>query len=175
MKGDRERCLEAGMDDYVTKPVLPQALAEALDKWLPNETAATTKRAPVVSRGTASVGAQEPERPVFDRAGMMARLMDDEELARAVVTGFLDDIARQIAALKGYLETGDTAAVERQAHSIRGASANVGGEVLRAVAFETEKAARAGDLRAAGERIPELENQFTRLKEAMNEFAEGGK
>ena len=50
MQGDRERCLEAGMNDYVTKPVDPQALAEALDKWLPKEEAGTTNKRGMISR-----------------------------------------------------------------------------------------------------------------------------
>ena len=108
--------------------------------------------------------------PVFDKAGMMARLMDDEDLARTVVEGFLEDIPKQIEALKGYLEAGDAARAERQAHTIKGASANVGGEALRAVAFEMEKAGKTGDLEAVTARLPELETQFARLKEAMSEF-----
>ena len=104
---------------------------------------------------------------IFDRAGLMARLMDDEDLARMVVEGFLEDIPKQIAALKGYLETGDVTGIERQAHTIRGVSANVGGERLREVAFEMEKAAKAGDLSAAGRHIPELEAQFNLLNQAM--------
>ena len=65
---------------------------------------------------------------------MLAQLMDDEDAARKVTACFLDDLPRQIAALKGYLETGDAPGARRQAHSIKGASANVGGERLRAVA-----------------------------------------
>jgi len=153
MQGDRERCLEAGMNDYVTKPVSPQALAEALDKWLPAETAGPRK--------------QTPGAPVFDRAGMMARLMDDEELARTVAEGFLEDVPRQIEALRGYLEAGDVPGAERQTHTIKGASANVGGERLRAVAFEMENAAKAGDLDAVKAHMAELKAQFDRLKQAM--------
>ncbi len=97
----------------------------------------------------------------------MARLMDDENLARMVVEGFLEDIPKQIAALKGYLETGDVTGIERQAHTIKGASANVGGERLRKVAFEMEKTAKSGDLYAAGRHIPELEAQLDRLIQAM--------
>jgi len=101
---------------------------------------------------------------------MLARLMDDEDLARAVAAGFLDDIPRQIGALGTCLGTGDAPGALRHAHSIKGASANVGGEALRAVAIEMEKAAGAGDLEGVAARLPDLESQFGRLEEAMLDF-----
>jgi PAS domain S-box-containing protein len=174
MQGDKERCLEEGMNDYVTKPVDPHALAEALEKWLPKETATTTDQAPGVS-GIAFVSAVERDTPVFDKAGMMARMMDDEELARTVIEAFLDDVPKQIEALRGYLEAGEAASAVHQAHTIKGTSANLGGEALRAVAFEMEKAAKAGHLEYVTDHLSELENQFIRLRGAMNEFVKGSK
>jgi PAS domain S-box-containing protein len=171
MQGDRERCLEAGMNDYVTKPIAPRALAEALDKWLPKEEGELRNaRNDQRDGGATDVSIVESQAPIFDKAGMMARLMDDEDLARTVAEGFLEDTPRQTEALRGYLEAGETPGAERQAHAIKGASANVGGEALCAVAFEMEKAARAGDIDAAGEHMAELDAQFGRLKEAMDEF-----
>jgi len=104
---------------------------------------------------------------IFDRAGMMARLMDDNHLARMVVESFLGDIPLQIDLLKGYLETGDDPRVEHQAHTIKGASANVGGDRLQSVAHLMEKAAKAGDFNAVRRYIPELESQFDTLHQAM--------
>jgi PAS domain S-box-containing protein len=178
MRGDRERCLEAGMNDYVTKPVSPQALADTLARWLPGESAArpTNASAEPVAAVPATAGpAAEPEAEtlVFDRPTMLARLMDDEDLARAVVVGFLEDMPRQIVALRSYLEAGDAEGAVRQAHTIKGASANVGGESLRAMAFEMEKAARAGDLADVVAGLPALEFRFGRLKEAMQAFVDG--
>jgi HPt (histidine-containing phosphotransfer) domain-containing protein len=105
--------------------------------------------------------------PIFDRAGMMARLMDDEDLARTVVAAFLQDLPRQIEVLRSYLEVGDASGAERQAHTMKGASATMGGERLRAVAAEMERAGQAGELEAITARLPDLQAQFARLKEAM--------
>ena len=167
MQGDREICLDAGMNDYVTKPVSQQALAEALDKWLTKETATITKQATGLPGKTASIADQDSGAPVFDRASMMVRLMNNEGLAQLIVENFLEDIPRQIAALKGYLETKNAPDAERQAHTIKGASATVGGEAMRAVALEMEMAGKAGDLDAVKARMVELEAQFDRLKHAI--------
>ncbi|MCL6507507.1 MAG: Hpt domain-containing protein, partial [Bryobacteraceae bacterium] len=108
-----------------------------------------------------------PDGVVFDKAGVMARLMHDEDLARKVTQAFLDDTPRQIEVLREYLQTGDLIRLERQAHSIKGASASVGGEALRAAAWEMERAAKAGDLSAAKTCLSRLEQEFDRLKQAI--------
>ena len=94
---------------------------------------------------------------------------DDDSLMARTVAAFLEDIPRQIEALKGYLEAGDAPSAERQAHSIKGASANVSGEALREVASEMEKAGKAADLDAAKAGMPKLEAQFEKFKETINQ------
>jgi len=86
---------------------------------------------------------------------------------RVVITGFLEDIPLQIKALKDYLGASDVTSAERLAHTIKGAAANLGGEALRAVAFEMEKSAKAGDLAAVSVRLPDLEKRFEQLKQSM--------
>ena len=164
MQGDRDRCIEAGMNDYVTKPISLRALVEVLDKWLPKEN--DDRCAEVMKKNETEEDASRSSL-IFDRAGLMARLMNDEDLARMLIERFLKDIPERISTMKGYLETGDVTGAEHQAHTIRGASANMGGGRLREVAFEMEKAAKAGDLHAAWKHIPELEAQFDRLIQAM--------
>ncbi len=162
LEGDRERCLDAGMNDYITKPVSPKALAKVLEQWLSGQKEAG-ESIPSDSNIDASV-------PVFDKDGMMSRLMDDENLAKEIVAIFLDDTPRQIAALKAHLAAGTASGAERQAHSIKGAAVNVGGEALCAVAAEIETAAKAGDLAGVADRMPELNTRFDRLKAAMEQW-----
>ena len=98
---------------------------------------------------------------------MMDRLMDDADLARAIVAVFLENTPRQIAALRGALAAGDRPHAVCQAHSIKGSSANLGGKALQAVAFDIEEAAKAGELDSAMRRLAELEAQFDQLQVAM--------
>ena len=113
------------------------------------------------------------EPPVFDRDNLISRLMDDEELAREVVALFLADTPNLIGELQAFLAAGDAASAERHAHSIKGSASNVGGESLRAEAYEIEKAVKVGDLAAALARLPALEAKFRLFAQAAT--AEFGK
>ncbi len=165
MHGDQKRFLAAGMNDCVTKPVSPQALATALDKWLPaeNESDREHTGGEEISFNIAYLSSD-----IFDRASMMVRLMDDSDLVRTVVEGFLEDMPRQITALKGYLEIGDTTGAEHQAHTIKGASAIVGGKRMQEVALDIQKAAGTGDLHTARKLETELSAQFGLLRQVIS-------
>ena len=90
-------------------------------------------------------------------------------MARIVLDGFLDDAPKRIEALGNCLRAGDAEGAIRQAHTIKGASATVGGEALRVVAQEIETAATAGDLAGVAARLPGLTSAFGRLRDAINE------
>jgi HPt (histidine-containing phosphotransfer) domain-containing protein len=96
--------------------------------------------------------------------------MGDEQLAQTILDGFVEDIPRQIQALRDFLAAGNAPGAERQAHTIKGASATVGAEALRAVALEMEMAGKAGDLEAIRSRMADLEAQFDRLKKEIGLF-----
>jgi PAS domain S-box-containing protein len=168
LQGDRDDCLNAGMNDYVSKPLMLRDLTETLEKWLPPDREECTRTwEKKEAEQTAKLQSAPP--CVWDRSGMMIRLANDAQLARMVIDTFLDDIPDQMAKLRGYIETGDVLRAGHQAHSIRGAAANVGGEAFGATAFEIENAAVAGNLESAEDRMAELETEFKRLRTSMEE------
>jgi signal transduction histidine kinase/HPt (histidine-containing phosphotransfer) domain-containing protein/ActR/RegA family two-component response regulator len=164
LQGDRERCLASGMNDYVSKPLSARDLSEVLARWLPS----ADDKPGALHEIEALLPISAPP-VVFDREGMLDRLTNDEHLSHLVVDAFLDDIPRQIETLRRCLNESDANGVARQAHLLKGAAANVGGEALRAVAIDLEIAGNLGDLSSIAARMDELDRQFLRLRDAMTQ------
>ena len=163
MRGDQEACLEAGMDDYLAKPVTPLAMAGKLRKWLaPGAFADLEYEA---SREDVAKG----ETPVFDMEAMLDRMMGDKDLMVTIMKGFLSSMPEQMHALRKAIESGDATNVEFHAHLVKGAAGNIGGKRLMDVATQMEVAAKAKDMAAMKAMELELHVQFDQLAKAIRE------
>ncbi len=172
IQGDRERCLEAGMNGYVSKPLSLISLAEALEPWIVRQAKCRTSFPNAES--TAEKKGTQPRRNVphsniFNRRILLDRLAGDEALTESVVAVFLEDIPKQIAALKSAVWKGNMNEAGAQAHKIKGAAANVGGNALYEMALSMEEAGKRGDLDQLKVSMSQLERCFGELREAMEQ------
>jgi PAS domain S-box-containing protein len=149
MPADRERCLQEGMNDYLSKPIDIKQLAEKIVKWLRAGPAAKTQ-----------AGA-------FNSEDLLRRLMGDKRLARIILTGFVNDAPRQLAILGRHLETSDTAGIRAQAHTLRGAAATASAVDLLALAAALEGAGNSGRIDRCRELLPQAAAEFERYRKAV--------
>jgi CheY-like chemotaxis protein/HPt (histidine-containing phosphotransfer) domain-containing protein len=161
MAGDRQKCIEAGMDDYLSKPVEPAKLARMLDKWL--------GRAQQEQTVDAAGPPVDPESgpAVFDHVALLGRLMGNQALAEKVVNLFLEAAPSQVANLRRQLAARDATVARREAHALKGAAATVSAPVLQGLALQAEQAAGAGEWTRIEEILPRMEEQLQRLKTAI--------
>jgi two-component system sensor histidine kinase/response regulator len=151
LQGDKEKCLLAGMNDFIPKPVKFDKVLQVLQQWLPKNEAHS-----------------EPETMIFDAVTMRQRLMNDDDLIRRVIETFSRDMELQIKLLKTAIADKDFVIVAAQAHTINGAAANVSGLSLSALASIIEDASKAEDLEKLLEMLPKIERDFILLKANMD-------
>jgi len=158
MVSDRDRCLNAGMNDYLAKPVELEKLAEVLAKWLPASGAVAQTPGPR-GRGQAD--------GVFDAEAFLQRLMGDRQLAGALLRGFLQDAPSQLHKLRQRLDEADAPGARSQAHALKGAAATVAAEGLHAVALAMERAGTEGHLDRCVALLPCAMDEFERFKKTL--------
>jgi len=105
----------------------------------------------------------------IDSEAFLKRLKGDRQLAEMILKVFLEHSALQLSSLRGRLDDADAPGVRLQAHTLRGGSANVSAEVLRALCRETEEAAASNELSRARVLLPRLEEQFELLKVTLKQ------
>jgi PAS domain S-box-containing protein len=165
MKGDRERCMDAGMDDYVSKPIEPRELQRAVERWSPTESAPGAE----TGRGSAVDEATLPVSPAcaVDREALLNRVGGDEEVLREVVRIFLEDTPLQLEAMGKALVDRDAPTLRRLAHTLKGSSGTAGAVALQSAALALETAAAAGDFDSARSLAQPVKDQFAEVEQQM--------
>jgi signal transduction histidine kinase/DNA-binding response OmpR family regulator len=149
MRGDREKALEAGMDDYLPKPVKTEVLEEVLERWVSK---ANEDKASVFEAGEASVGQNSEEEPLDRSVLASLRELQEEgepDILEELMGLFLSDAPPQLAALREAVEAGDARSVERVAHDLKGSSGNMGAVGIEAICAELEDIGNSEDLAPA--------------------------
>jgi two-component system sensor histidine kinase/response regulator len=151
LKGDRERCLEAGMDDYLAKPVDRQVLFQVVEQ------SATAGAVAVVERGT------------FDATRMLTQLSGDVELFRELGQLFLEVCPGQLAAVRAAVQAADCQRLAAAAHTLKGSAGTLGAEQVVASAEALERLAKAGEMDAVLTHLVQLERVSSQFIKSLGD------
>ncbi|MEU9776344.1 response regulator [Streptomyces sp. NPDC047968] len=181
MAGDRERCLAAGMDDYVSKPVRLEELARALERCRRREE--EPGRPPAQGRTSAGTSAHGPGPPRKEEVAPhdSDRILKAETVHSLVgslsgpfvaelITAFMEDSPALVAAIRGGVPAGDPDEVRRAAHTLRSNASTFGASVLESLCAAAEDKARAGRTVDVAPLIPRIEAEYDRCRKALQKL-----
>jgi CheY-like chemotaxis protein/HPt (histidine-containing phosphotransfer) domain-containing protein len=161
LKDARAKSLSAGMDDHITKPLNPQELAAALDRWLPgigeleSRAVAAAPRPEGVVDPAVLDGLRE-----LERAGAPG-------LVKKITDLFLQDTPRQLADLWDSLQRGDSVGLVKVAHTLKGSADNLGARKMARICAELEVLGEAHTIGIAASLVADLESQFESVRDAL--------
>ncbi|NER32660.1 MAG: response regulator [Oscillatoria sp. SIO1A7] len=188
MKGDREKCIAAGMDDYASKPIKMEDLKALLEVWgnlIGNSDRFTdftadapssdrpAPQAPKLTPVTDPEPKQKPNlpaKPLLDYERLYAICDNDKKFVIELLEAFLEDATKIIAGMQLAIETEDCEGVRQQAHQLKGASGNVGAYSIDSLASQLENMAREERLSGAKDLFAELESNLVAVKAELASF-----
>jgi PAS domain S-box-containing protein len=165
MKGDRERCLAAGMDDFISKPIHVETIQQKLIMWLPIETKNKAQSEVIENQNPSEeciemIPLNEDEM-IFDHEDLKGRLMNNDNLIKEIITGFFCDVESKIQSLKLAIQESEFYDIVNAAHDLKGSSANLSFNKFSLLMKEIEMAAR-------NENIKELEIKSSAIEPLLS-------
>jgi CheY-like chemotaxis protein len=163
MKGDREHCLEAGVDGYVSKPVSAKALRDCISAVVGERGGREVSRVNQIQKAE-TVSRSEAQ---WDRFSTLEKLGGDENLLREVIAIFLAETPKKMASLQQALEQGDADSVEKIAHSLKGELGYLAIPEVALKARELEQMGRTRHLKNAAPLFAALSDELSAVLAAM--------
>jgi len=162
MKGDRERCLAAGMDGYVSKPIKAEELFTVIERFASGLQDKKKERPSLSSRSN-----NPPPKDVFDMPKALEVVNGDRELFKEIATLFLENLPDNIAQIRGAIAKSDADALDRAAHSLKGSVGNFGAKRAFEAAHRLELMGKEARLTEAEGALSELETELKDLETAV--------
>jgi len=168
MKSDMERCVKAGMDDYIAKPANPEKIKKTLCKWLCTGQPDDGKK-----KNFASPSDSPEKTQAFDLAKGLEIMGGNAEVLKKIIKAYLTVAPQRIKSIKKAAADRALEPANVEAHTLKGASASIGAERLRKAAYDIELAAKDGKQSRVEELCGQLDGEFENFKQALKIFDPG--
>ena len=166
MKGDRERCLDAGMDDYLTKPVLTETLSAVLTKHL-------IGLEPRAEQPAGQEDCEDMEEQTVDISRVQKFSFGDIEMEQELINAFLEEVGERLPILLSAVENREQEQARKEAHNLKGCSANMGALAMWKLAVTLEEEIKAENWERCRELIPEITSASDETKRFFRDYLAG--
>jgi CheY-like chemotaxis protein len=163
MKGDRERCIKVGMDNYISKPLNPTKLYETVEMIASGKSV----------QAPAENGETNCANRLFDDSFALESVGGDRRILKDVISVFISELPNQLESIRSAVANADAQALKRSAHSIRGAVSNLKADRVSQVAQQLETKGTDGELAGAEKMLAELEQALEELCPALTAYGDG--